>query len=251
MDRRDALSRLPALCLLGSAMAGLAAGTGGCAANAAVAVGMHPWPGYETLRLAGEFGWLPQPVRLVEFNNSTETRAGLKGGQLDAGCLTLDEVLLARAEGLSLVVIAVFDESVGADMVVARPALRRLEDLAGKRIAVERSAVGGLMLVKLLEAAGLGRDAATVIDLPPDQHPAAWRADHIDASVCYEPVASEMLALGGKRMFDSRRIPGMIVDVLAVREDRLAGRAVSSARLSCAGSCPGCWLPGWPGRSRP
>lgn len=231
--RRTFLSRLAALPILAGPCAGLAA-LAGCSEAGSLAVGMHPWPGYETLRLAREFGWLPNYVRLIEWRNSTETQAGLQAGTLDAGCLTLDEVLLARAEGAPLTVIAVLDESVGADVVLAKPEIRTLADLAGKRIAVEKTAVGGLMLVKLLQAAALDRSAVTLVDLPPDQQAEAWRGQRIDAAVCYEPVASQLETLGGQRLFDSRQIPGTIFDVLAVRRDRLAGRSASLEALVSA-----------------
>ncbi|MDZ4214926.1 MAG: ABC transporter substrate-binding protein [Rhodocyclaceae bacterium] len=223
MHRRLFLSRFATLPMLALPVtAGLM--LPGCSATGPLALGLHPWPGYESLHLAETFGWLPPAVSLVNTRNATETQAGLKAGTLDAGCLTLDEVLLLRAGGLPLTVIAVLNESVGADVVLARPEIGRLADLAGKRIAVEKSAVGGVMLIKLLQAAGLTSTALTVVDLLPDQQPAAWQANEIDAAICYEPVASRLEKLGGVRLFDSRQLPGIIFDVLAVRRDRIDGR---------------------------
>ncbi len=195
-------------------------------------VGIHPWPGYEPLYLARAFGWLPDGVRLREGKTAGDSVAALQAGEVDAAALTLDEALSVRARGLALTVVLVFDSSVGADMVMARPSIRGLADVAGRRIAVERGAVGEVVLQKLLEAAGLGQADVTVLDLAPDRQLDAWRAGEIDVAIGYEPTSSLLGREGARRLFDSRQFPGIIFDVLAVRSDRLsAHRAQVDALL--------------------
>ncbi len=205
-----------------------------CSRERTLALGIHPWIGYESIYLAREFGWLPTGIDLHEGKVAQDTLAALQAGRLDAACLTLDEVLSARAAGVALTVVLVFDVSAGADVLLARPGIPRLEDLAGKRIAVERSAVGGLMLAQALEAAGLAAEAVTVLDLRQDAMPDAWRAGRIDAAICYEPTASLLRREGAVALFDSRRLPDTIYDVLAVRGDRLPGREEALRALIAA-----------------
>lgn len=221
MTRRECLGLL-------AGAASLPLGIAACSPGDDLAIGLHPWPGYEPLYLAEDFGWLPEGVVLRSGDNAGESLAGLRRGELDGAALTLDEVLKARAEGLPLTVVLVFNDSVGADMVLARPEIASLEGLAGARIAVERSAVGSLVLFKLLEAAGLAVNQLEVIDLPPDRQLAAWRRGEIDAAVTYEPAASQLMREGAHSLYDSSRFPDMILDVLAMRRDRLRWR---SARL--------------------
>lgn len=249
MHRRDLLIALAALA---AAPLGLA----GCSFGGPLAFGIHPWPGYEPLYLARAFGWLSDAVALHEDHNIGGSLAGLRRGELDGAALTLDEVLKARAEGLPLTVVAVCDDSVGADMVLARPGIATPRALAGGRIAVEQTAVGNLMLSQFLAAAGLRRDELRVVDLAPNVQLAAWRAGKIEAAITYEPTASRLLREGAVRLFDSSRFPDVILDVLAVRQDRLRWRtgAVSalvaghfrgldhlrvSPRTPCAASAPG------------
>lgn len=189
-----------------------------------MAVGIHPWPGYEPLLLARAFGWLPEGVRLREGHTAGDSVAALQAGELDAATLTLDEALAVRASGIALTIVLVFDSSVGADMVMARPSIRALADIAGRRVAVERGAVGEVVLQKLLEAAGLDEAAVTVLDIAPDRQLDAWRAGEIDVAIGYEPFSSLLGREGARRLFDSRHFPGLIFDVLAVRRDRLAVR---------------------------
>ncbi len=148
MNRRQLIQAL--LALLGPSL-----GLSGCARATPVTVGIHPWPGYEPLLLARDFGWLGEAVVLQEGSNAGESIAGLKDGKLNAACLTLDEVLSVRASGVPLTVILITNESVGADVVLARPDIRTPAELKGRRIAVEQGALGSLVLQKLLAAGGI------------------------------------------------------------------------------------------------
>ena len=217
MNRRECLGLL-------AAVAGLPLGLSGCAREAALRVGLHPWPGYETLFLAREFGWLPAGVALRPATSAGDSLAALRRGELDGAALTLDEVLKARAEGLPLSVVLVFNDSLGADMVLARPEIDSLGALAGARIAVEHGTGGSLVLHQLLKAAGLAPEAVTQVNLAPPRQLAAWQRGEIDAAVSYAPQAHHLLREGARRLYDSRDFPEMIIDVLAMRRDRLRWR---------------------------
>lgn len=182
-------------------------------------------PGYEPLYLAEHFGWLPSTAVLNKAGSASETLAGLRSGSLDGAALTLDEVLTARAEGLPLTVILVMNESVGADVVLARADIPHPAALRGQRIAVERSAVGGIVLRKLLAAGGLQEADVTLIDLPHDRQLDAWHGGQVDAVITFAPTDALIERAGGRRIFDSRQFPGTIFDVLAMRSDRTRWRA--------------------------
>lgn len=176
------------------------------------------WIGYEPLFLARDLGYYDDArLRLVEPPSNTDSLMALATGDVEAACLTLDECLIAREGGLDLRVILVFDDSAGADAFMARPGIKTLAELRGKRVGVEDSANGALMLAKTLEAAGL--TPADVIKVPVvgDRQVAAYQADQVDALVTFEPFATRLAALGAVRLLDTSRFPGLIVDVLAVR----------------------------------
>jgi NitT/TauT family transport system substrate-binding protein len=193
------------------------------------------WVGYEPLFLARELGHYNQSrLRLVESPSNTASLMSLATGDVEAASLTLDEFLTAREGGLDVRVILVFDESAGADVVMARPQIRALTDLRGKRIGVEHTAVGALMLAKLLEAAGLAADEVVKVALTSERHLAAYRAGEIDAVVSFEPYATQLAQAGAHRLLDSSAFPGLIVDVLAARSEALQA-APDQFRQLCAG----------------
>lgn len=187
-----------------------------------IRIGAHVWPGYELLYLArNEGAFDDRSVRLVELPSATDSLLGLASGSLDGACLTLDEVLMARAQGVPLRVVAVLDVSLGADALLVRPGLNTLAALRGKRIGVENNAVGGLMLDGILRAANLAPSDLRVVFLTGDQHLRAYAEGRIDGVVTFEPTQGKLEAMGAHVLFDSTSIPDRIVDVLAVREDVL------------------------------
>lgn len=195
-------------------------------------VAAHVWPGYELLFLAKAEGWLdPAKAVLLETNSATASLEALQRGEALAAALTLDEVLRARAEGLPLRVVLVFNISAGADMVVARPEVGELADLRGRRIGVEDGALGALMLAKVLQRGGLTVDDVTVVSLTVDAQEDAWNAGLLDAAVTYEPVAGRLRAAGGRVLMDSRALPEAIFDVLAVHADALHSHSEAIVHL--------------------
>ena len=215
------MSRRAALRWLGAA--GVAAGglTGCAEPQPALRVGSIAFPGYEMVFLARELGQLDeQLVRLIEMPSNTDTLRALASGQLEAANLTLDECISARAEGLDLRVLAVLDISAGADAVYSRRPMK-LEQLAGKRIAVEDSAVGATVLGALLEAAQLQPDQIVKVPTTLPRTGRDFVGGRADVVITAEPWASQIEAAGGHRLFDSTAMPGRIVDVLVAHEQVL------------------------------
>ncbi len=198
-------------------------------------VAAQVWIGYELLYLASKQDYLDERrVRLIETPSASASLRLLAGQVVEAAALTLDEFLYARAEGLPLSVILVFDESAGADAVVARPTIRNIRALRGQRIAVEDSAVGALMFSKLLSHAGLEVDEVIKVSLPVDRHVDAYRAGQVDAVVSYEPHITRLLEAGARRLLDSRSFPGLILDVLAVHAAVMEEAADALSHLCAA-----------------
>ncbi|MBW7471458.1 ABC transporter substrate-binding protein [Marinobacter sp. M216] len=206
---------------LGFSVAAVMAATGisGCGRSQPLRMGIHPWIGYEPLYLAEEFGWLSESVTLFKGEAAADSMAGLLSGALDGAALTLDEMLRVKDQGGDPVVVGVTDVSAGADALIVQPSIRELPELKGKRVAAELAGVSGILLIKILERAGLSRDDIVQVDLPVNEHVDAWRRGQVDASVCYEPVASILQRQGGVRLFDSGDLPETIFDVLVVNRE--------------------------------
>ena len=207
---------------LGAALGAAALGVSGCdnAPPSLLRIGAHPWIGYELMALARELGHLrADQLRLVDMPTANASLRALAAGTLEGAGLTLDEVLSARARGLMLRVVAVVDVSHGADVLLGAPGLDNLAAVRGRRVGVEQSATGALMLDGALAHAGLTPADVTLVNVSLDQHAKALRTGMVDAVVTFDPVRSQLLADGAKTLFSSAEVPGLIVDVLAVRPE--------------------------------
>lgn len=185
-------------------------------------VGSNIWPGYEPLYLARDQGYYNETlVHMVELPSSTITMRHLRSGTIDAACLTLDEVFSQLEAGLDLQVVLLMDYSNGADVMLSQPEIKTLQQLKGKTIGVENTAVGAIILDGALQSADLKLSEVRIKSLKLDEHERAFRQKRVDAVVTFEPIKSKIEALGGNIIFDSGMIPGRIIDVLVVRKEYL------------------------------
>lgn len=188
--------------------------------DATFKVGINRWLGYEPLYLGKKLDYLPG-IDIVRLSSALDVMRALRNGNLQAAGLTLDEALTLIQEGIELNIVMVFDYSNGADVVLARPTIKTLSDVAGKRIGVELNAVGSLMLRSMLAKANLSVKDVKIAAMPITQLKDAVSAGQIDVAVTYQPFSDDLLALGMKPIFSSADIPGEIMDVLAIRKDAL------------------------------
>ncbi|MEE4202807.1 MAG: ABC transporter substrate-binding protein [Halieaceae bacterium] len=191
-------------------------------------LGTNVWIGYEPLYLARHEGFISEDVvQLVEYANSSDVLRGLKTGVLDAGALTLDEAinLQSEVEGDAFVIVHVMDISHGADAIVARPPINAIEDIRGKTVGFEITALGSYFFQRALDFTGLTTDDVVMVNVEIDDQMDAWAQGNIDVVVTFDPIRSQLLAEGANQIFSSRDIPGEIVDLLVVRRSVLQQRA--------------------------
>jgi NitT/TauT family transport system substrate-binding protein len=197
-----------------------------------LSIATNQWPGYEPLYLARDLGYYGNAdVRLVELPSASEVIKAFRSGTVDAAALTLDEALLLVQDDIAVKAVLVMDVSNGADVVMARPEIKSLAGLAGKRVGVESFALGAYMLSRMLEAGGLKPTDIEIVPLTVDQHEGAYLSGKVDAVVTFEPVRTKLLSAGAHILFDSSRIPNEIFDVLVVRRTYLQRHPQQAARL--------------------
>lgn len=185
-------------------------------------VGTNVWPGYEPLFLARELGYFEKtPIRLVEYVSATQVIRAYRNNAIQVAALTLDEVLLLLENGLDPCVVLVVDFSNGGDAILARPDIKNLEELRGRRVGVENTALGGFFLNLALSKVSLSLPDVEIIASDVDEHERMFLDGKIDAVVTFEPVRSRLIAKGAHQIFDSSQVPGEIVDVLVIAKKSL------------------------------
>lgn len=195
-------------------------------------VGTNEWPGFAPLYLAEQLGYYQNSaVEIVDYPSSTEVSRAIRSGNLQAGGISIDETLLLAETFPGIRVILLMDLSNGADVILGKPQLKTLSDIKGKKVGVENTALGGYILSRALDKIGLSVEDITVVSLGYSEHEAAFKQGEVDAVVTFEPVRSKLMATGAKVLFDSRNIPGEVVDVLVVRQEIIETQPKDLERL--------------------
>jgi NitT/TauT family transport system substrate-binding protein len=185
-------------------------------------IGTNVWIGSEPLYLARDLGYLPaQSVQLLEYPSASEVLRAFRNQAIDGMVISLDELFGLTAEGMKPRAILVVDVSHGADAIVGRGDMKSMADLRGKRVAVESGALGAFVLSRALALNGMQASDVTVVQMESNEQPGAFEKGQVDAAVTFDPYRAQMLAHGATTLFDSTRIPGEIVDLVAIRQSVL------------------------------
>lgn len=189
-------------------------------------VGTNLWPGYEPLYLARASGlWEPDSINIIEFNSASEVLRAFRNHSLDVAALTLDETISLIADKPDTRIIMGTDFSAGADVVIVQSGIETAEQLKGKAIGVESTAVGAYMLARFVEVNQLKLSDIKIVFMAVDRHKDAFSQGEVDAVVTFEPVKTQLLKQGGHVLFSSKDIPGEILDVLVTRQDVIQKKA--------------------------
>jgi len=203
------------------ACAALLAVVAGCAREPEppLRIGTNVWIGAEPLYLARELGRLdPAAVQLVEYPSASEVHRAFRNRAIDGMVVSLDELFGLAVDGVQTRIILVIDVSHGADAVVGRRGMRTMRDLKGKSVAVESSALGAFVLSRALALNGMQAGDVNVVHLESNEQAGAFANGRVDGAVTFDPYRGEFLRAGAEVLFDSTRIPGEIVDLVAVRD---------------------------------
>ncbi len=199
-------------------------------------IGLNAWPGYEFLYLAQQKNFYREAgveVRLVEFNSLSDARRAYERGQIDGLGTTVVEVLQARSQpGRNLQIVDVVDYSDGADVILAKPTLTGKQSLRGARVGVELGSLGIYILVRALEEQGLTLKDITVLSLDQLSMQESFGKGELDAVVTYPPVSIAMMKDGkAVSVYTTAKIPGEVVDVIAMDEKMVREHTVAVRKL--------------------
>jgi NitT/TauT family transport system substrate-binding protein len=191
-------------------------------------VGISPWPGYEPLALASEKDFFKDtPVRIIRFATPTESYRALRDGIIDVAAFTADEVFHYAEVRDKPRIFLILDISNGADAIVAKKEIKTIDDLKGKRLGVEGSALGDYVVQRALDFSKNALQSSQIRLTPVEINvqEKAFLNDEIDAAVTYEPSKSLLIKAGAHVLFDSSQIPYEIVDVLVTNEKTIEERS--------------------------
>jgi len=191
-------------------------------------VGILAWPGYEPLALADSLNYYSEDeIKIIRFPSVIDVLGAMRNGTIDVAALTVDEGMVYAQDNPDIRAFLVCDFSNGGDGIVAKKGIASPSQLKGKRIAAEESALSSYILSRFLTFSGLSHSDVTVVPVSYDVQVQSLSSDQADAVITYNPVKDQLIAQGGKLLFDSTQMPGEIVDVLIARDSVLKAKKES------------------------
>lgn len=205
------------------------------AAAAPLRVGYSDWPGWVAWQVAIEKDWFKQAgvdVAFQWFDYSASLDA-FTAGKIDAVTMSNGDALVTGAGGARSVMVMLTDYSDGNDMVVGRPGVRSLQDLRGRKVAVEIGLLEHLLLLDGLKKAGIAPDQVTLVNAKTNELPQILASGDVAAIVAWQPIAGQAMRSvpGARPIYTSADEPGLIYDVLAVNPASLAAHREQWARV--------------------
>jgi len=196
---------------------------GGCSSGSqSLSVPISNFPGYEYFYLAEQKGLARSfglQLRTLEFADPQAIVHAYLRGDLEVAQLTTVEAvdICSRAPDRCPVVVLVLNESLGGDQVMARPGIGALAQLRGQRVGVTLSTLGPYVLSRALEQSGLSLQDVQLRHITLDAMPSALARGEIEAAALFPPYSEQAAQQAGTSpLFDSRRIPGEVFDILVV-----------------------------------
>ena len=227
MNRRIVVAGLAALAVLAGAGIYLAFGPGGDSSDEApLKITINSWIGWAPLYLAQEKGLNDGvEVEIIRVEDTGARKSTMISGEVDGYASSVDNFALDAAQGVPGKIVLCFDESSGGDGIVVKKGIDELADLKGKKIGYQKGLPSHFLLLTILKKAGLTEADIEHVDMDADKAGAAFVAGHLDAAVTWEPWISKAAdTADGKILLTTKDFPGLIVDVLVLRDEVLAAR---------------------------
>jgi NitT/TauT family transport system substrate-binding protein len=190
-----------------------------------IQIAMPTWIGYAPLLVADElkidlkYGF---DLKLERIDNVQAIINAITAGKLDGVCTTIDAAVKARASGVPIKIVMAFDTSTGGDGLVTSGEIKGIEDLKGKKVALQIGSPSHFLFLNIIDKSGLTPDDVKIIPMEPGDAGAAFVAGKIEAAVTWEPWLSRASErVGGHLVATSADYPGLIVDILALSESFL------------------------------
>lgn len=185
--------------------------------------GWMPWPYAEqsgiVKKWADKYG---VKIKIVQINDYVESLNQFSAGKIDAVTSTnMDALTVPAAAGHDTTLLMIGDYSDGNDGIVLKKG-SKLADLKGQSVNLVELSVSHYLLARALESAGLKPTDVKTVNTSDADIVAAFNTPQVTTVVTWNPLLAEVKKKPGSvEVFDSSKIPGEILDTLAVSTESL------------------------------
>ena len=178
------------------------------------------WAGYAPLFIAKENGYFADQgydVELVIIEDESTYGAAFVSNAIQGLGQVLDRDIIQYDAGAPEQYVCTMDASTGGDGLVATAEIQSVDDLAGKTVALDKSATSYFFFLQVLADSNITEDQINIVEMGNDEAGEAFLAGRVDAAVTWEPALSNCSEReGGHILVSSADYPKAIIDVLTV-----------------------------------
>ncbi|MBF0409041.1 MAG: ABC transporter substrate-binding protein [Candidatus Riflebacteria bacterium] len=222
-----------ALIMLVFVLAVCLTGIGGCGQNPvekkAVKIAINVWPGYAHAFLAQEKGFYKKnnvDVELILKTSPQESQELFINGEVDGVFDSMGSIVQFASKNVKASIIYIADYSIDGDVIIGRPEIQSLAELDGKTVSVEGfNSFSHVFVLNSIISAGLEEGRVKFENIPALDVLEALDAKKIDAGHTWEPEKSQALKKGYKVLARAGDTPGIITDVLFLKNKVIAERS--------------------------
>lgn len=190
-----------------------------------ITIGIMTWAGYGVLHVGIEKGFFPAlDIKPIVLDDTVARNNAWMSGKLDMVINTLDVIPLENAQGMQGKVFMTTAYSAGADGIIATRAIKKVEDLKGKRVVTTRGQPSHFLLYRVLHDHGMTLNdiVPSYVD-DPAQAAQAFISGNADAAVVFEPYMSNGVKAvdGAHILMDTKNDSMDITDSVRVSDDFL------------------------------
>lgn len=183
------------------------------------------WAGYAPVFIGIEKGYFEElgyDVEVVIMEDEATYGSAFMSGSIQALGQVLDRDIIQYDAGAPEQYVCTMDCSTGGDGLVASAEIQSVDDLAGKTVALDKSATSYFFFLQVLADSNITEDQIEIEEMSNDAAGEAFIAGHVDAAVTWEPALSNCGEReGGHILVSSADYPKAIIDVLTISTDFL------------------------------
>lgn len=188
-----------------------------------ITIAFCTWAGYAPLFIAVEKGYFEEAgyaAEIVIMEDESTYGAAFVSNSIQALGQVMDRDIIQYDAGAPEKYVCTMDCSTGGDGLIATADIKTMDDLAGKTVALDKSATSYFFFLQALADSNITEDQINIVEMGNDEAGEAFIAGQVDAAVTWEPALSNCGEReGGHILVSSADYPKAIVDVLTVHTD--------------------------------
>lgn len=178
------------------------------------------WAGYAPVFIGIEKGYFEEAgydAEVVIMEDESTYGAAFVSDSIQALGQVMDRDIIQYDAGAPEQYVCTMDCSTGGDGLVATGEIQSVDDLAGKTVALDKSATSYFFFLQVLADSSITEDQINIVEMGNDAAGEAFLAGQVDAAVTWEPALSNCgQREGGHILVSSADYPKAIIDVLTV-----------------------------------